>query len=140
MSKLRKTREAWSVDPRFAAGLPFPVPEIPEFVAFRDSANLSSNFPGAFPEFSSGTPEQTPKAATAFSSFLKNASDFAVLATAKHVKSHSQDCEHICTRQGNQKFREGGIVGGKHGPIWQKCVFPCFIGFSHPRETSCGPN
>ena len=32
-----------SVDPMFAAGLPFPVPEIPEFKASRD---FSSNFPG----------------------------------------------------------------------------------------------
>ena len=43
-----------SVDPRFPAGLPFPVPEIPEFVAFRDSGNIfqqfSRDFPGVFPE------------------------------------------------------------------------------------------
>ena len=39
-----------SVDPRFPAGLPFPVPEVLEFVAFRDSGNFSSNFPGSFPE------------------------------------------------------------------------------------------
>ena len=31
---------------------------------------LSSNFPGTFPEFSLGTPEQTPETATAFSTFL----------------------------------------------------------------------
>ena len=84
----RKTREGWnnqfqktprteggdkvqgSVDPRFPAGLPFPVPEILEFVASRDSGKCSSNFPGTFPEQSSGTPEQTPETATAFSSFL----------------------------------------------------------------------
>ena len=59
-----------SVDPMFPAGLPFPVPEILEFVAFRDSGKISSNFPGTFPEFSSGSPEQTLKSATAFSSFF----------------------------------------------------------------------
>ena len=58
-----------SVDRRFPAGLPFPVPEIVEFVAFRDSGKFSSNFPGIFPEFSSRTPEQTPETATAFLSF-----------------------------------------------------------------------
>ena len=43
-----------SVDPRFPAGLPFPVPEILEFVAFRDSGRFfqqfSRDFPGVFPE------------------------------------------------------------------------------------------
>ena len=41
-----------SVDPRFPAGLPFPVPEILEFVAFGDSGKFfqqfSRNFPGTF--------------------------------------------------------------------------------------------
>ena len=41
-----------SVDPRFSAGLPFPVPEILEFVAFGDSGKIfqqfSRNFPGTF--------------------------------------------------------------------------------------------
>ena len=60
-----------SVDPRSPAGLPFPVPEIPEFVAFRDSQkSFCSNSPGLSLEFSSGTPKQTPETATAFSSFL----------------------------------------------------------------------
>ena len=48
-----------SVDPRLPAGLPFPVPEILEFVALRDSGK------------DSGTPEQTPETATAFSSVLR---------------------------------------------------------------------
>ena len=43
-----------SVDPRFPAGLPFPVPEILEFVAFRDSGKIfqqfSQDFPGVFLE------------------------------------------------------------------------------------------
>ena len=52
------------------AGLPFPVPEILEFVAFRDSGKIFQQFFRDFREFSSGTPEQTPEAATAFSSFL----------------------------------------------------------------------
>ena len=43
-----------SVDPRFPEGLPFPVPEIPEFVAFRDSGKIfqqfSRDFPGVFLE------------------------------------------------------------------------------------------
>ena len=41
-----------SVDPLFPAGLPFPVPEILEFVAFRDSGKIfeqfSPDFPGVF--------------------------------------------------------------------------------------------
>ena len=41
-----------SVGPRFPAGLPFPVPEILEFVAFGDSGKFfqqfSRNFPGTF--------------------------------------------------------------------------------------------
>ena len=60
-----------SVDPRFPEGLPFPVPGILQFVAFRDSGKIfSGNFPVIFPEFSLGTPEQTPETATAFSSSL----------------------------------------------------------------------
>ena len=43
-----------SVGPRFPAGLPFPVPEILEFVAFRGSGKFfqqfSRDFPGVFPE------------------------------------------------------------------------------------------
>ena len=92
MPSFRKTREGWhcrfqkipradgldkvrgGVHPRFAAGLPFPVPQILEFVAFRDSGKFfqqfSRDFPGVFPEFSRRTPEQTPETATAFSSFL----------------------------------------------------------------------
>ena len=37
-----------SVDPGFPAGLPFQVPEIPEFIALCDSETCSSYFPGAF--------------------------------------------------------------------------------------------
>ena len=40
------------MDPRFPAGLPFPVPEILEFVAFGDSGKFfqqfSRDFPGTF--------------------------------------------------------------------------------------------
>ena len=55
----------------FAAGLPFLVPEILEFVAFpfRDSGKISSKFPGILPELSSRTPGKTPETATALSSF-----------------------------------------------------------------------
>ena len=42
------------MDPRFPAGLPFPVPEILDFVAFRDSGKIfqlfSRDFPGVFLE------------------------------------------------------------------------------------------
>ena len=45
-----------SVDPRFPAGLPFPVPEIIEFVALsRDSGNI---FQPIFPEFSRNFPAE----------------------------------------------------------------------------------
>ena len=70
-------REGWvkvqgSVDPRFAALLPFPVPEIPESKSsWRFGIFFSRNFPATFPEFSSGTPK-IPKTAIAFSEFSKN--------------------------------------------------------------------
>ena len=40
-----------SVNPKFPSGLPFPVSEILEVVAFRDSGNIFQHFPGTFPEF-----------------------------------------------------------------------------------------
>ena len=47
-----------SVDPRFLAGLPFPVPEILKFKALRDPGNISGNISREFSlGFSSGTPE-----------------------------------------------------------------------------------
>ena len=55
------------MDPRFPAGLPFPVPEILEFVAFGASGKIfqqfSRDFPGVFLE----NPRTDP---AAFSSFL----------------------------------------------------------------------
>ena len=74
-SKKNTPRARWGpgpggVDTRFPAGLPFPVPEILEFMAFRDACRFFQRFSRTFPEFSSGTPEQTPETATAFSSFL----------------------------------------------------------------------
>ena len=59
-----------SVDPRFPAGLPFPVPEILEFVAFCDPGKIFQQFSRDFPGLSSGSPEQTPETAPAFSSCL----------------------------------------------------------------------
>ena len=53
-------------DPKFPAGLPFPAPEILEFVAFGDSGKIFQRFFGDFPEFSSRTPKLTPETATAF--------------------------------------------------------------------------
>ena len=58
------------MDPRFLAGLPFPVPEVLEFVAFRDSEKIVQQFSQNFPELSCRTPAKTPETATAFSSFL----------------------------------------------------------------------
>ena len=55
----------------FPAGLPFPVPEILEFVAFRYSDNFSSSFPQDFLRVFLGN---SPETATAFSSFLINLS------------------------------------------------------------------
>ena len=49
-----------SVDPRFAAGLPFPVPEIPEFVAFRDSGTFFQQFSRDFPGVFLGNPQTHP--------------------------------------------------------------------------------
>ena len=62
---------ACGVDPRFPAGLPFPVPEILEFVAFRDSGYFCpAIFLGLSRSFPRKPPEQTAETATAFSSFL----------------------------------------------------------------------
>ena len=61
-----------SVDPTFAAGLPFPAREVLECKAFRDSGSFFRMFPGIFPEFSLGAPEKIPETAIAFSSFLIN--------------------------------------------------------------------
>ena len=44
-----------SVDPMFAAGLPFPVPEILEFKACRAIREKSRNSPGIFPQLSCRT-------------------------------------------------------------------------------------
>ena len=52
------------------SGLPFPVPGILEFAAFRDPGKFFCSFPGIFPELSSGTPEKTPETATALPRFL----------------------------------------------------------------------
>ena len=46
-----------SVDPRFPAGLPFPVPEILELFAFHDSGNF---FPAIFPGLSRSFPREPP--------------------------------------------------------------------------------
>ena len=42
------TRSPGKVDPRFVAGLAFPVLKILEFVAFRDSGTFCQQFPGTF--------------------------------------------------------------------------------------------
>ena len=49
-----------SVDPRFPAGLPFPVPEILEFVAFRDSGKKFQQFSRDFPGVFLGNPRTDP--------------------------------------------------------------------------------
>ena len=61
---------AGSVDPRFLAGLPFPVPQILEFVAFRDPGNFfqqfSRNFPGVFLENPRTDPGKQPQPSRVF--------------------------------------------------------------------------
>ena len=49
-----------SVDPRFAAGLPFSVPEILEYVAFRDSGKYFQQFSRDFPGVFLGNPRTHP--------------------------------------------------------------------------------
>ena len=49
-----------SVDQRFAAGLPFPVPEILEFVAFRDSREIFQQYSRDFPGVFLGNPRTHP--------------------------------------------------------------------------------
>ena len=55
----------------FPAGLPFPVPDILEFIAFLDAGTFSTIFQGLSRSFSPEPPKHTPEAATAFSSFLQ---------------------------------------------------------------------
>ena len=50
-----------SVDPRFPAGLPFPVPEILEIVAFRHSGNTFQQLSRDFPAIFVGTPQREPR-------------------------------------------------------------------------------
>ena len=65
-----RTEGGGSVDPRFLADLPFPVPEIPEFVAFRDSGTifrqLSRDFPGVFLENPPSRPRKQPQPSRVF--------------------------------------------------------------------------
>ena len=56
---------------RWGQGPGFPGAQNPRICSSsRCGEKFSSNFRGIFPEFSSGTPEQTPETATAFSSFM----------------------------------------------------------------------
>ena len=50
-----------SVDPRFPAALPFPVPEILEFVAFRDLGKIFQQFCRDFPRSFLGNPRTDPR-------------------------------------------------------------------------------
>ena len=50
-----------SVDPRFKAGLPFPVPEILEFKAFGDPGTLFQHFFRNFPDIFLGNPRKAPR-------------------------------------------------------------------------------
>ena len=85
---IRKTREGWncrfqktprtegwvkvqgSVDERFAAGLPFPVPETLESKGFCDSGRVFLHFSRDFRRIFLGNPEEILETATVFSSFL----------------------------------------------------------------------
>ena len=59
-----------SVGKRFLAGLPFPVPEILEFVAFRESGKFlqqfSRDFPGVFPREPPNRPRKQPQPSRVF--------------------------------------------------------------------------
>ena len=61
-----RSRQCW---PKVPAGWPFPVPEIPEFVAFRDSGKISSNFSGtsrSFPQEPPNRPRKQPQPSRVF--------------------------------------------------------------------------
>ena len=70
-----------SVDPRFPAGLPFPAPEILEFVAPRDLRNsfqeLSRDFPGVF----LGNPQTDPGNSHSLLEFLI----YAIICSGSYV-------------------------------------------------------
>ena len=63
-----------SVDPRFAAGLPFPVPEILEFVASRDSGKTFQQFSRDFPGVFLGNPRTHPTNSHSLLEFSEKAS------------------------------------------------------------------
>ena len=58
-----------SVDPSFPAGLPFPVPEALEFVAFRDSGKTIQQFSRDFPGVFLGNPRTDPGNSHSFLEF-----------------------------------------------------------------------
>ena len=86
LSSFKKTRSDGlgkvrdGVDPRFAAGLPFPVPQILEFTAFRDSGKcfqqLSRDFPGIF----LGNPRADPRNSHSLLEFSEERAKKAVFA------------------------------------------------------------
>ena len=81
-----------SVDPRFPAGLPFPVPQIPEFVAFGDSGKI-------FQQFSSRTPQgpRNSHSLLEFSEKSKSSSERVLLNNSPCVPDS-------CHRGRRQKF------------------------------------
>ena len=72
------SRSQGSVDPSFPAGLPFPVPDIPEYKAFCDSGKMfPAFFPRIFPKLSCRKlPQRSRKQSKAFSSFLSSNGGF----------------------------------------------------------------
>ena len=74
------------MDPRFPAGLPFPVPEILEFVAFRDSGKFFQKFSRDFPGVFLGNPRIDPGNSH---SLLKFSEDSMNFGKAPRVSVHS---------------------------------------------------
>ena len=79
---------SWQCGPKVPGRFAFLVPEILEFVAFRDSGKFFQQFSGTFREFSRRTPEQTPETATAFLSFLNFGADFSHFFPRKKAQTN----------------------------------------------------
>ena len=111
---------ACSVDPRFPAGLPFPVPEILEFLAFGDSGKFfqqfSRNFPGNFLQNSRKDPRNSHS--------LLEFSDTKIWGGTWHWYEKFSSLEELQSPQDSNSFQESFKWGEGRGlPKW--AIFGC---------------
>ena len=91
--------------PKVPGGLPFPVPEILEFVAFRDSEKFSSNFPGAFPE----NPRTDPRNSH---SLLESSESLKMSKIGKTCGHHPKPSKTLCPKTKVMKHKKTKTKSG----------------------------